>query len=111
MDCRALAFRQLPHQPALFLAYLEKFEKAKNFYAHPPTIEAVSKTTHELDYPEESRAEVAAILHKQNAELGAGAETDANLGRLADGAAAGGLRQEGGVFGGAGEGRFKRRPP
>src|SRR5437016_4141359 len=100
MDCRALAFRQLPHQPALFLAYLEKFEKAKNFYAHPPTIEAVSKTTHELDYPEERRAEVAAILHKQNAELGAGAETDANLGRLANGAAAVVSGQQAGLFGG-----------
>src|SRR5438309_9008180 len=100
MDCRALAFRQLPHQPALFLAYLEKFEKVKNFYAHPPTIEAVSKTTHKLDYPEERRAEVAAILRKQNAELGAGAETDSNLGRLANGAVAVVSGQQVGLFGG-----------
>ena len=100
MDCRALAFRQLPHQPALFLAYLEKFEKVKNFYAHPPTIAAVSKTTHKLVYPEERRAEVAAILRKQNAELGAGAETDSNLGRLANGAVAVVSGQQVGLFGG-----------
>ena len=78
MDCRALPFHQLPHQPNLFLAYLEKFETVKAFYAHPPTMRAVTRESEKLDYPEERRAEVAAILGKQNAALGAGTETTSN---------------------------------
>ncbi len=49
MDCRALDFHQLPHQPKLFLAYLEKFEKVKAFYAHPPTMQAVTRVSKKLD--------------------------------------------------------------
>lgn len=100
MDCRALEFSQLPHQPELFLAYLEKYEKVKGFYAHPPTMQAVTKATRKLDYPSERRAEVAAILGKQNAELGASAETKANLERLANGAFAVVSGQQVGLFGG-----------
>jgi bacillithiol synthase len=100
MDCRALEFRQLPHQPKLFLAYLEKFEKVKGFYAHPPTMQAVAKATRKLDYPAERRAEVAALLGKQNAELGASAETKTNLERLANGAFAVASGQQVGLFGG-----------
>src|SRR5215472_6797263 len=100
MDCRALAFNQLPHQPKLFLAYLEKFETVKGFYAHPPTMQAVTQASRKLDYPAERRAQVTAILGKQNAELGAGAETRANLERLARGAVAVVSGQQVGLFGG-----------
>src|SRR6266568_5575180 len=100
MDCRALAFSQLPHQPALFLAYLENFEKVKAFYAHPPSIEAVTQAAHKLDYASDRRAQVAAILGKQNAELGAETETQANLERLANGALAVVSGQQVGLFGG-----------
>jgi|SRR5919108_528306 bacillithiol biosynthesis cysteine-adding enzyme BshC len=100
MDCRALAFRQLPHQPKLFLAYLEKFASVKVFYAQPPTMEAVTKANRRLDYPAERRAVVAQILGKQNAELGGGAETRANLERLANGAVAVVSGQQVGLFGG-----------
>src|SRR5207244_9165237 len=85
MNCRALAFHQLPHQPKLFLAYLEKFEKVKAFYAYPPTMQAVTRASKKLDYPQERRAEVAAILSKQNETLGTGTETTSNLERLAKG--------------------------
>lgn len=100
MDCRALSFRQLPHQSKLFLAYLEKFEKVKAFYTHPPTIEAVTRGSKKLDYPEERRAEVARILGKQNAALGAGTETASNVERLAKGAVAVVSGQQVGLFGG-----------
>ena len=100
MDCRALAFSQLPHQPKLFLAYLEKFETVKAFYAHPPTMEAVTQASRKVDYPAERRSEVAAILGKQNVELGAGPETQANLERLANGAMAVVSGQQVGLFGG-----------
>src|SRR6266436_5233813 len=72
MDCRALAFRQLPHQPKLFLEYLDHFDRVKAFYAHPPKMEAVTRSARKLDYPRERRAEVAELLRKQNAALGAG---------------------------------------
>ena len=100
MDCRALPFHQLPHQPNLFLAYLEKFETVKAFYAHPPTMQAVTRESKKLDYPEERRAQVAAILSKQNAALGAGTNTISNLARLAKGAVAVVSGQQVGLFGG-----------
>src|SRR5437870_4472699 len=100
MNCRALAFHQLPHQPKLFLAYLEKFEKVKAFYAYPPTMQAVTRASKKLDYPQERRAEVAAILSKQNETLGTGTETTSNLERLAKGAVAVVSGQQVGLFGG-----------
>src|SRR4030081_2061311 len=88
MDCHVLAFRQLPHQPKLFLEYLDRFEKVKSFYFHPPTMLAVTRSARKLDYPGERRAEVTSILRKQNMDLGAGAETLSNLDRLEKGAVA-----------------------
>lgn len=107
MDCRALAFRQLPHQPKLFLAYLEKFESVKPFYAHPPTMQAVEQASRKLDYPGERRARVAAILGRQNAHWGAGSETEANLERLANGAVAVVSGQQVGLFGGPAYAAYK----
>src|SRR5215469_434453 len=107
MDCRALAFSQLPHQPKLFLAYLEKFETVKAFYAHPPTMRAVAEASRKLDYPAGRRAEVARILAKQNAELGASPEAQANLERLANGAVAVVSGQQVGLFGGPSYAAYK----
>ncbi len=100
MDCRALAFRQLPHQPKLFLEYLNHFEKVKSFYVHPPAMPAVTRVARKLDYPGERRAEVTSILRKQNMALGAGAETLSNLDRLEKGAAAVVSGQQVGLFSG-----------
>lgn len=100
MDCRVLAFRELPHQPKLFLEYLDHFEKVKSFYAHPATLQAVTRAARKMDYPSERRAEVARILQEQNAALGAGAETTSNLERLEAGAIAVVTGQQVGLFGG-----------
>jgi bacillithiol biosynthesis cysteine-adding enzyme BshC len=100
MDCRALAFRQLPHQPKLFLDFLERFERVKTFYAHPPTFQAVKGAARKVDYPPERRAEVSNLLQKQNAAFGAGTETQANLERLANGAVAVVSGQQVGLFSG-----------
>src|SRR5690348_11077277 len=107
MDCRAFAFSQLPHQPKLFLAYLEKFESVKAFYGHPPTMEAVTQASRKLDYPAERRAAVVAILGMQNADLGAGPETQGNLERLANGAVAVVSGQQVGLFGGPAYAAYK----
>jgi bacillithiol synthase len=100
MDCTPLDFRQLPHQPKLFLEYLDRFEKVKSFYAHPPTMAAVTRTARKLDYPDERRAEVSSILREQNVALGAGEETLSNLERLEKGAVAVVSGQQVGLFSG-----------
>src|SRR5229473_2076392 len=100
MDCRALTFHQLPHQPKLFLEYLDHFEKVKSFYFHPPAMPAVTRSARKLDYPGDRRAEVTSILRRQNIELGAGAETLANLDRLEKGAVAVVSGQQVGLFSG-----------
>src|SRR5713101_4096906 len=100
MDCRALAFRQLPHQPKLFLEYLNHFENVKSFYVHPPAMPAVTRVARKVDYPGQRRAEVTSILRKQNIALGAGAETLSNLDRLEKGAAAVISGQQVGLFSG-----------
>src|SRR6266481_12229 len=100
MDCRPLAFRLLPHQPKLFLEYLDHFEKLKSFYFHPPAMTAVTRVARKLDYPGERRAEVSTILRRQNAALGAGEETRSNLERLEKGAVAVVSGQQVGLFSG-----------
>src|SRR6266446_369802 len=100
MDCRVLPLRQLPHQPKLFLEYLDHFEKVKSFYAHPPAMGAVTRVTRKLDYPEDRRGEVTSVLREQNLALGAGAETLSNLDRLEKGAVAVVSGQQVGLFSG-----------
>src|SRR5712691_3670638 len=100
MDCRPLPFRQLPHQPKLFLEYLDHFEKVKSFYVQPPAMAAVRRTARKLDYPGDRRAEVSSILREQNTALGAGEETQSNLERLERGAVAVVSGQQVGLFSG-----------
>src|SRR5580693_7147415 len=100
MECRALPFRQLPHQSKLFIQFLDNFPTVKQFYAHPPTIEEVKRAARSLDYPRERRAEVAEILREQNAALGAGRATQENLERFQKGAVAVVSGQQVGLFGG-----------
>ncbi len=100
MDCRALTFRQLPHQPKLFLEYFDHFEKVKSFYVYPPAMPAVARAARKLDYPEDRRAEVSSILRNQNIALGAGAETLSNLDRLEKGSVAVVSGQQVGLFSG-----------
>src|SRR5580698_6823731 len=100
MECRALPFRQLPHQSKLFIQFLDNFPSVKQFYGHAPTISSVKKTSKSLDYPQERRAEVAGILREQNAAFGAGDATRENLDRLASGAIAVVSGQQVGLFGG-----------
>jgi bacillithiol synthase len=107
MDCRALTFAQLPHQPKLFLEYLDHFEKVKSFYVHPPAMAAVARAARKLDYPEDRRAEVSSILRGQNTALGAGAETISNLDRLEKGAVAVVSGQQVGLFSGPGYAIYK----
>src|SRR5258708_15958930 len=107
MDCRVLPLRQLPHQPKLFLEYLDHFEKVKSFYAHPPAMAAGTGVARKLDYPDDRRAEVTSILREQNIALGAGVETLSNLDRLGKGAVAVAFGQQRGVFSGTADSIYK----
>ena len=100
MGCVSIPFRRLPHQPKLFLRFVDDFPGVARFYAHPPTFEAVTQTAKSLAFPAERRREVAAALRDINASLGAGAATERNLDRLENGAVAIVSGQQVGLFGG-----------
>ena len=100
MDCRALPFRQLPHQPKLFLDYLDHFARVAPFYTHEPTAKSLLREAKALKFPQERASEVAAILRKQNSAFGSDTKTHENLDRLAKGAVAVVSGQQVGLFGG-----------
>jgi bacillithiol synthase len=107
MDCRVLPLRQLPHQPKLFLEYVDHFEKVKSFYVHPPALAEVTRAAGKMDYPDERRAEVSSILRQQNIALGVGEETLSNLERLEKGAVAVVSGQQVGLFSGPAYSAYK----
>lgn len=100
MDCRALPFRQLPHQPKLFLDYLDHFARVAPFYTHEPNAKSLLREAKALKFPQERAREVAAILRKQNSTFGSDAKTHENLDRLGKGAVAVVSGQQVGLFGG-----------
>ncbi len=100
MDCRTLPFSQLPHQPKLFLRFVERFSTVKEFYAHPPNVAAVRGVARKLKFPLERRAEIASALREQSSAFGAGEATFQNLGSLEKGAVAVVSGQQVGLFSG-----------
>jgi bacillithiol biosynthesis cysteine-adding enzyme BshC len=105
MGCISIPFRRLPHQPKLFLRFLDDFSSVSKFYSHPPAMEAVKEVARSLDYPVERRKEVVAALRDTNHNLaaaipGGSAATERNLERLENGAVAVLSGQQVGLFGG-----------
>jgi bacillithiol biosynthesis cysteine-adding enzyme BshC len=100
MGCISIPFRRLPHQPKLFLRFLDDFPSVSKFYAHPPTSESVNEIARSLDFPVDRRKEVTAVLRDVNGVLGAGDATRRNLDRLENGAVAVVSGQQVGLFGG-----------
>ncbi len=100
MGCVSLPFRRLPHQPKLFLQFLDDFSSVARFYAHRPSFEAVQQTARSLNFPAERRREAAAALRDINMGLGAGQATSRNLERLEGGAVAVVSGQQVGLLGG-----------
>jgi len=85
MGCLSIPFRRLPHQPKLFVRFVDDFPAVSGFYGHPPTFEAVKGIARSLNFPAERRKEVTSILRRQNESFGAGHATHANLTRLEQG--------------------------
>jgi bacillithiol synthase len=100
MECRTLPFRNLPHQPKIFLQFVDNFPSVAQFYPHPPTLAEAKRTVSSIDYPADRRAAVAQILREQNAVFGTSAVTIANLDRFANGALAVVSGQQVGLFSG-----------
>jgi bacillithiol biosynthesis cysteine-adding enzyme BshC len=100
MGCISIPFRRLPHQPKLFLRFLDDFASVSKFYGHSPTFEAVKENIGALDYPPERRKEVVAALRDINGVLGAGDATRRNLDLLENGSVAVVSGQQVGLFGG-----------
>jgi len=100
MGCVSIPYRRLPHQPRLFLGFLDDFSHVAGFHAYPPTFEAILAAAKSLDFPAERRKQVAAILRETNAGLGVGEATQRNLDRMENGAVAVVSGQQVGLFGG-----------
>jgi bacillithiol biosynthesis cysteine-adding enzyme BshC len=100
MACVSIPFRRLPHQPKLFIRFLDDPKSLKAFYPHPPTLDAVKQVAQNLDFPAERRREVAAALRDQNAAFGGGSAVMSNLDELERGAVAVVSGQQVGLFGG-----------
>jgi bacillithiol biosynthesis cysteine-adding enzyme BshC len=100
MGCQTIPPSRLPHQTKLLLHYLEKFENVAEFYAHEPTLAAVTRVAQDLKFPKERGTAVTAILREQNAGWGAGRDVEQNLDRLANGAVAVVSGQQVGLFSG-----------
>lgn len=100
MGCVSIPFRRLPHQPKLFVQFIDDFSRVANFYAHEPSLESVKQVAQTLEYPAERRQAVVKVLRDINREFGAAEATQRNLDRLENGAVAILSGQQVGLFGG-----------
>lgn len=101
LETECLPFSSIPHTSRLFDDYLHAFDRVQKFYARPPlTQDWWADEVKKIQYPAERRQAVAAILERQNRELGAGPKALANIQRLREGAFAVVTGQQVGLFGG-----------
>src|SRR5271167_3867492 len=100
MGCVSIPFRRLPHQPRLFVQFIDDFSRVANFYAHEPSFDSVKQVAQTLEYPSDRRKEVVGVLRDVNRGFGAGEATLRNLDRLESGAVAIVSGQQVGLFGG-----------
>ena len=78
-----IPFRKIPHQSSLFLNYIDFSPDALRFYRNAPTMENLEHAAKDilanLQFP---RAEIAAILRRQNESFGSDSETMRNIDSL-----------------------------
>jgi bacillithiol biosynthesis cysteine-adding enzyme BshC len=101
LETEYLPFSSIPHTTRLSDDFLHSFDQVKQFYARPPlSLDWWAEEVRRIQYPAERRQAVAAILERQNRELGAGEKVLANIQRLREGAPAVVTGQQVGLFGG-----------
>lgn len=101
MESECLEFSRIPHTSRLFEDYLHNFERVKSFYARSPKDSGWWDEQRSLiEYPDDRRQRVAAILELQNRAFGAGEKTFTNIQRLREGAPVVVTGQQVGLFGG-----------
>ncbi|MBP1595711.1 MAG: hypothetical protein H6Q05_1088 [Acidobacteria bacterium] len=67
---RELPFSRIPHQPAIFLKYLEGSAEVMRFYRHPPTLEALAREANAIARTSFPRREMAEVASGQNQTFG-----------------------------------------
>ncbi len=100
MECRCFNSTLVPHTTALYSSYLTDFPKVSDFFAHPPTLQAVQTASGEVKIDPGLRRKVAEILRGQNRAFGADHSTETALDQFASGAAAIVSGQQVGLFSG-----------
>ncbi len=100
MECHCINSTQLPRTTKLYSSYLNEFPKVAEFFAHPPTLDSVSKVAREVVVDLPLRSRVADILRAQNRVLGTDAAVEASLDQFAAGAATVVSGQQVGLFSG-----------
>lgn len=101
MKSHCFPFHQVPHTSKLFLDYLDYSPSVQPFYPRSPRfLEWAKEESGRIQYPDDRRSQVAAILDRQNRNWGASAATLENINRLRSGACAVVTGQQVGLFGG-----------
>jgi bacillithiol biosynthesis cysteine-adding enzyme BshC len=100
MEYDCLRFSDVPHTSKLFASFIEDFPKVEKFYSHPPDEAGVRQAAGKIPLDASVRSAVAEILRQQNRDLGSGAESERNIERLRNGAAAIVTGQQVSLFGG-----------
>jgi len=84
MTSATVPYQQVPHSSALFLDYLYHFDRVSRFFNAPPyspsSYQSVASQLRDFEW---KRAELCAILTRQNQAFGCGTATLENLERLA----------------------------
>ena len=101
VSAECLPFSGLPNTSRLFIDFLHHHERVRQFYPRTPDFSAWWKDEQQrIRCPQERREQVAAVLERQNRELGAGTKSLDNIQRLRAGAATIVTGQQVGLFGG-----------
>jgi bacillithiol biosynthesis cysteine-adding enzyme BshC len=69
---RSLPFHRLPHQPGVFLKYVDSSADVLPFFRHPPTLEGIHLAVDDARLRPFPRRELAEILRSQNQRFGGG---------------------------------------
>jgi bacillithiol synthase len=101
LKSECLPFSQIPHTTRFFSDYLSAHPKALQFYSRSADFTSwMQDEAAKVVFPIDRRAQVAAVLEKQNRSFGAASKTFENLARLRNRALALVTGQQVGLFGG-----------